>query len=461
MNEVELSGYSLKGIIKEVLRYKVGIFAIGILIFLILLSIYAVITMPYEKTIYMWNNSQLWLKNPRNAIPIWWSIFIGKKLPTNINLSKYVKEKHISDNPKRIEYIYSFSYNYDEFPPELNIFFKSNYKKDPPVIKIYWEKPNGDKIFLLERSLRGKEDTLYIQNIYKLEDVLASYIKEKLGYYPSYPLTVMRGLFVDNSGNLSIYKGNYKLYLDVTFNDQNDTINIEPILYGLVYGIAGTDHLRRPLSIALLWGAPLDISFGVGAALSITILHLIFATISGWYGRRIDFIIQRFTEIFMLLPFLPLVIMISLFYKLTIWKLLLVVILTSLFGTGVKTQRALVLQVKNLPYIEAAKAYGASNMRIVFLYLIPKILPPVIPNLVISIPGFVFLEAILSLFGVLDPTQPTWGRIIEDAFQNGALYKGYFYWVLEPSFMLILTAISFAFLGFAIDKIVNPKLKEM
>ena len=56
---------------------------------------------------------------------------------------------------------------------------------------------------------------------------------------------------------------------------------------------------------------------------------------------------------------------------------------------------------------------------------------------------------------------PTWGKIINDAFSEGALYKGYFYWVIEPSIMLILTALAFSFLGFALDKIVNPRLKEL
>ena len=76
-------------------------------------------------------------------------------------------------------------------------------------------------------------------------------------------------------------------------------------------------------------------------------------------------------------------------------------------------------------------------------------------------PGYVFLEAGLSFLGLGDPYLPTWGKVINDAYNNGALYKGYYYWVLEPAFMLILTAFAFSFLGFALDKIVNPKLREV
>ncbi len=460
MNE-ELSVYSLKGIFKEILRYKTGIFSLIIFAFFIILIIYAIIAIPYDKTVSLWNNSQAWLKYPRNAVPVWWGFLTGKNLPRNIYLSNKESLNLISQNPKKIELSYSLNYNYGDFPTEFNIFFKNKYKDEPPILRIFWEKPNKDKIFLVERQLRSEEDALYLGNETSIEDKLKEYLRSKLEYYPPYPVTVMRGLFVDTSGNLNIERGEYKLYIEVELKDKDDTITAEPIIYGKVHGIAGTDHLRRPLELALLWGTPIDLAFGLGAAISITLLHLILATISGWFGGKVDSFIQRLTEIYMVLPFLPLMIMISLFYKLTIWKLLFVLIFLSLFGSGVKTQRALVLQVKTLPYIEAAKAYGASNWRIVFLYIIPKILPPVIPGLIISIPAYVFLEAILSLFGVLDPTQPTWGRIIEDAFLNGALYKGYYYWVLEPSFLLILTAISFALLGFVIDRIVNPRLKEI
>jgi peptide/nickel transport system permease protein len=454
------SSYSLKGIIKEVIKSKAGLFSLFIFFILIVLSIYAYLSMPYNKVKTLWNDSQAWLKYPRNAMPSWWAFFTGKNLPKNINL-KEPKIETISDNPKILKYVYNFSYFYDDFPSEFNIFLKSSYKNNPPILRVYWINTKGDKIFLIEKQQRSEADTFYLGNETSIEENLTKYIQEKLGYYPPFSITAMKGLFIEPNENQSIAKGSYSLIVEVQFSDKSDTIEIEPIIYGKVYGIAGTDHLRRPLELGILWGMPVDLAFGLGASLSITIIQLILATVSGWYGGVVDNLIQRLTEIYMLLPFLPLMIMISLFYKLTIWKLLVVLIILSLFGSGIKTQRAMVLQVKTLPYIEAARTYGASNMRIVFLYIIPKILPPVIPGLIISIPSYIFLEAILSLFGVLDPTEPTLGRIIEDAFQNGALYKGFYYWVIEPSIIIILMAISFALLGFVIDKIVNPRLKEI
>lgn len=462
-NQEIISEYSFKGILKEVLSYKTGVSALIILILFGIMIIYTVIRFPYRETVALWNSSTAFLKNPRNAAPVWWGIFTGKKEPRNIEINFSVDRNSLvrEGNIFRAELKRDFLYDYDDFPTDFNIFFNAKYEKDPPLVKIYLIRPDGDKILLKEHTLRSEDDVLYLSNDFSLENRLDSYIRSKVPSGIDFSVTVTRGLFLNNSGRLEVLKGNYSLIFDVEVNSNNDELTVDAVLYGKVYGIAGTDHLRRPIHIALLWGAPLDLSFGIGASLSITLLHLVIATISGWYGGWVDSTIQRLTEVYMVLPFLPIMIMISLFYKLNLWSLLIAVILLGMFGFGIKTTRALVLQVKTLPYIEAAQTYGASNWRIIFLYIIPKILPPVVPGLVASVPVYVFLEAILAMFGVIDPTQPTWGMIIEEAFNNGALYKGYYYWVLIPSFFLILTAISFSLLGFVLDRIVNPKLKEL
>jgi peptide/nickel transport system permease protein len=119
------------------------------------------------------------------------------------------------------------------------------------------------------------------------------------------------------------------------------------------------------------------------------------------------------------------------------------------------------LQVKELPYIDAARAYGASNLRIVFRYLVPRILPLIIPQIVTLVPFFVFLEAALAILGLGDPVLPTWGKLINDANSEGALFNGYYYWILEPSALLMLAGLAFAMVGFALDRVFNPRLREI
>jgi peptide/nickel transport system permease protein len=153
--------------------------------------------------------------------------------------------------------------------------------------------------------------------------------------------------------------------------------------------------------------------------------------------------------------------MVGTFYSRSIWLMLGLIILLSIFGAGIKTYRAVFLQVKEAPYIEAARAYGANNRQIIFSYLVPRIIPLMIPQLVVLVPAFVFLEASLVVLGLGDPTLPTWGKVINEARTNGAPYQGLYYWMLQPAFLLMLTGLAFALVGFSLDRIFNPRLRGL
>jgi peptide/nickel transport system permease protein len=93
--------------------------------------------------------------------------------------------------------------------------------------------------------------------------------------------------------------------------------------------------------------------------------------------------------------------------------------------------------------------------------MIPRMIPLLIPGVVSSVPAFVFLEATLAVLGLGDPVLPTWGRLINDASVNGALYKGLYYWIMAPAILLMVSGLGFAMLGFALDRIFNPKLRDL
>jgi peptide/nickel transport system permease protein len=188
---------------------------------------------------------------------------------------------------------------------------------------------------------------------------------------------------------------------------------------------------------------------------------MIIAAIGTWYGGVVDGIIQRITEINLVLPFLSILIMIGTFYSRSIWTILGATIALSIFTGGIKSYRAIFMQVKESTYIEAARAYGASDGRVIFKYLIPRIIPLLIPGLVSAVPAFVFLEVSLALLGLGDPVLPTWGKTINEAYSNAALYRGWYYWILEPAALLMITGLGFASLGFALDRIFNPRLRSL
>jgi peptide/nickel transport system permease protein len=225
--------------------------------------------------------------------------------------------------------------------------------------------------------------------------------------------------------------------------------------------LAGTDQARRDLMVPLLWGTPVALAFGLLASLSTLLLTMVIAAIGTWYGGWVDELIQRITEVNLVLPFLSILILIGTLYSRSIWVILGVTVLLSIFTGQIKSYRAIFLQVKESMYIEAARAYGASDFRIIFQYLIPRMIPLLIPGLVSSVPAFVFLEASLAVLGLGDPVLPTWGKVIDDADTNGALYKGYYYWIMEPAALLMVTGFGFAMLGFALDRIFNPRLRDV
>ncbi|MFU8771501.1 MAG: ABC transporter permease subunit, partial [Anaerolineales bacterium] len=135
-------------------------------------------------------------------------------------------------------------------------------------------------------------------------------------------------------------------------------------------------------------------------------------------------------------------------------------VLLSIFSSSIKTYRAIFLQVKTSPYIEAAQAYGAGNLRMVFFYLLPRIIPVLIPQMVTLVPVYVFLEAALAFIGQSDPLLPTWGKIIHDAHVNSALLQGNYYWILTPAFLLLLVGFAFSMIGHALERILNPRLRQ-
>ncbi len=440
--------------LKEILRYPSAIFGTLIVTALVVLAVYAMVKIPYKEAIRLWRGGEaVWYKNPKNVPPDWSDWFSKEKLPRSFavkvdenGLTKAVTpgEKGVSE----IDFTYSFEFDYDKYPQEMFLYFDSVFKEKQPFVSVMIITPEGREIRISDFGVNHEQTFRFSQE---------TKLKRRLG-----GLDPMVGIFsMEDSDPPVPLKGTYQLVIDGLVFEEESDIDVEFVLHGQTYGIAGTDHQRRDLSVALLWGAPIAIAFGLLAAIGTSLLSMTFAAMGAWFGGWIDGLIQRITEVNMVLPFLAILIMVGTFYSRSIWTILGVTVVLSIFTGAIKTDRAIFLQVRESPYIEAAKAYGASGRRIIFRYMIPRIIPLLIPALVSAIPSYVFLEASLAVLGLGDPVLPTWGKVINDAFSNGALYKGYYYWILEPAVLLMITGLGFAMLGFALDRIFNPRLRGM
>lgn len=454
---------AIRGGLRQLRQYPSALVGLGIIAALIGLAILAIVILPYDEAIQLWRGGEdIWQESPRYAQPAWLNLFAAKKLPETIVVS--TQESFIRPSPtetavqrvrasktrssdnKTVSISLAFDYRYDDFPTEITLFLDAKYAELLPYVALRWRTPNGKEISLGERKLKGSERYNISQDT-RLERRLG-------GQRPEV------GLFV-SSGRQSPLRGRYELRIEGALFEENSDIDAKLIVYGKVYGLAGTDHKRRDLMVALLWGAPVALAFGFIVAVGTSLTTLIIAAIGAWYGRWVDALIQRITEVNIILPTLPILIIIGTFYSRSIWIMMIVITLLSIFTAGIKVYRAIFLQIKESPYIEAARAYGASNLRIIVQYMAPRIIPILVPGFVTLIPGLVFLEASLGFLGLGDPVLPTWGKVLNDASNNGALYKGYYYWVLSPSVLLMFTALGFSLLGFALDRIFNPRLREL
>ena len=443
--------------LREIVKYPSVIVGLSIIALFIGIAIYTVIAIPYDEALRLWRGGEdVWYDHPKNARPIWVDWFTGDALPRTITASSQDEAvtkttQVLSQEMTDVSFSLVFDYPYDGFPQELSLFFETEYEEKLPYASLTWITPDGRAVRIGDFSIEG-DHTYRLSQDTKLQRRLGSEQPEK-------------ALFADpNSPDPETsppLKGTYEMQISTLVFGKDDDIDAELVIYGQVQGLAGTDHRRRDLMVALLWGTPIALSFGLLAAAGTSLTTMFFAALGTWFGGWLDELIQRITEINLVLPVLPILIMVGTFYSKSIWTMLGVIILLSIFGGAVKTFRATFLQVKQDPYIEAAQAYGASNARIIFLYLIPRIIPLLLPGLVVLVPSFVFLEASLSVLGLGDPVLPTWGKIINDAYNNGALFQGHYYWLLEPSLLLMLTGLSFSLVGFALDRVFNPKLREM
>src|SRR5512140_2850337 len=443
---------TIRNSFREIMRYPSALIGLVIIGLLVATAVYAVIKIPYRQAIELWRGGEtVWYQNPKFAPPSWFNWFTSKKEPVSfaVSTAKRSMNKTVTpgaQNTGTVDINYTFDFQYDNYPQELLIYFDTKYQQKQPFVSVLWLTPDGRKIRVDDFGV-AQQQTLRFSQDERLQQRLK-------GADP------MQALFQDPKTG-QIVKGKYEIQVIGTTFEKGSDINAEFVFQGRVFGIAGTDQERRDLVVPLLWGAPVALIFGLVASLGTLVLTMIIAAIGTWYGGWVDELIQRITEVNLVLPFLSILVMIGTFYSRSLWVILTATVLLSIFTGSIKSYRAIFLQVKESMYIEAARAYGASDARIIFQYLIPRMIPLLIPGLVSSVPAFVFLEASLAVLGLGDPVLPTWGKMINDADTNGALYKGYYYWIIEPAVLLMITGFGFAMLGFALDRVFNPRLRDI
>lgn len=436
--------------LKSLRKYPSLAAGLAIILAFVVVSIYTVIAIPYSEGVRLWRGGPgVWDDNPKTAQPVWFDLFSRDTLSRTIKSTSQdqgiIDIEALDDGTNLVTIRLPFSYGYDRFPTELNLFTDASAGLP---ISILWHTPDGRAITITEdRLIRIGSDTYYISQ----DQQLFQQMGNRLPHI---------GLLADPEDGERVLKGDYEMEV-IAEVPQGSELSAKLVVYGQIHGLAGTDHRRRDISVALLWGAPIGLLFGVLAAVGAELSTYVLAAIGTWLGGKVDRAFQWLTQVNLIIPVLPVLIMIGYLYDRRIWTMLALVIALNVFSAAMLTYRAMFLQAKELPYIEAAQAYGAGNSRIIFRYLMPRIAPTLLPQFVLIVPTFVFLEATLSVLGLGDPIMPTWGKVMYDATSQGALYKGLYYWMIEPAILLMMLGIGFSLIGYSLDRIFNPRLRTV
>jgi oligopeptide transport system permease protein len=246
-----------------------------------------------------------------------------------------------------------------------------------------------------------------------------------------------------------------------------DTQNIDrALLTPNAINWLGTDSLGRDMFSRIVYGARMSMAVGVFTAVVSIVFGGIYGAVSGWCGGWIDSVLMRIIDILISIPSLVLLILvgvvfnsIELFSQPELKALTGIFLALSVVGwvSLARLVRGQVLQVREMLYVEGARALGASGSRIVVRHILPNILGPIIVMLTFQIPSNILFESFLSFIGLgLQPPYSSWGVLANDGWRA----KSYPHLILFPGAALFLTMLAFNLLGDGLRDAFDPKMKN-
>jgi peptide/nickel transport system permease protein len=223
--------------------------------------------------------------------------------------------------------------------------------------------------------------------------------------------------------------------------------------------LLGTTEQGSDVLSQLLAGARVSIVVGFAAAFISAVLGSVVGLASGYFGGWTDRILDALENWFLVIPTLPLMIVLARLLDPSLGVLILVIGLTSWAGTG-RIVRAQVLTLRERAFVERARALGAKDRYIIKTHILPNTLPLIFANTVLIVAVAILSEAALSFLGLGDPTQISWGTMLENAFEAGAPSAEAWWYVIPPGLCITTLVLAVAVLGYLFEEYINPRLRE-
>ena len=395
-----------------------------------------------------------------------WVNMLGLNMPEHLIMTANDADKSsLLENGVLIEtHSYNLNFNYDSYPSDFMVMYTVKYGSIQPALQIDVLRPDGHEFQVYFASLPSSqnESNEFSARIFSTDTLIADSLTgySNLFAYTVDPTRPQVMIFSDTEHN-KVLKGTYVIRNTFYMFDPNDSVvDSGVILGGKVYGIMGTDDLRRDLAIGLLWGAPVALFIGLTVSVAAVFIGLLYGIVAGYKGNRTDEGLMRINDVFYSLPTLPLLVILSVTIGRSIFLITGFLVIFGWVGMA-KISRSLALQIKSLGYIEAARLMGQSDTRIIFKHIIPQLLPLTFASIAIAVPSAILGEAALSFLGLGDPSIPTWGQILHDAYSAGAISRGLWWWIVPPGLMIAITGLAFVLIGNALDKTVNVRSRRV
>jgi peptide/nickel transport system permease protein len=225
------------------------------------------------------------------------------------------------------------------------------------------------------------------------------------------------------------------------------------------YGPLGTDKFGRSIWTQFVWGSRISLLVGLAATVIASVIGLLVGVAAGFYGRWVGAVLMRLTEWFLVIPFLPLAIVLAAVLGPSIQNIILVIGITS-WPAMARIVRAQVLTLKERLYVDRSRALGASQTHLMVKHILPAVSGVILAQTTLTVPVAILSETTLAFLGFGDPSQPSWGKMLEEAFEQGAITDEAWWWYIPPGIGIVLVVLAFTLCGRALEEIFDPRLRE-
>lgn len=447
----------------EFRQVRFGMVGVALLVVFLVLVLFERPLLTYRDVNSRWRDMMYWTDSPRYALPVWVNWFTSKDYAKSAVITAQNVQEAEGVRRTTLEFPYEFKAGRPPSDVLLQLALTGQVSLTMDIVR-----PDGRSVTYQKNTSSSGSQVLRIsvdqnlrervfQMVASAEDpaVASSRNPKQINSVGVLFGKAQPGVF----SNPQILNGTYTLKLDVTCVGATAKLDsAKVIVAGGVSGILGTDAQKRDLWSGLVAGTKWALIIGLLTSVIAVVVGVIYGVASGYFGGWVDSLMNRVYEIFVSIPLLPILIVLSAVFKPSIW--IMITMMCIFFWVGpVKTVRSIALQLKENAYIEAAHGLGASHRRILFKHMIPQLVPYAFASMALAVPGAITYEASISLIGLGDATVVTWGQILYDAYSSGAVLQGIWWWIVPPGLAIALMGMTFAFIGFAMDTILNPKLK--